>query len=376
MKLGISAWRLSGPRFGVARYTDYLVTALSKQLTAQDSIVLFSPTAIDPPIQSKGNAPVVERQVRPRLTNALWENLLLPKASRDMDIVLGPSYTLPLLGRGKKVVAIHSVNEAEQGQHSLWYKLTYSLKYRLSAKVADRVIVNSQSTKDRVVDYYGIAPEKVEVVWLGVDDSFRPYDAEIAASNNRKTKLHYLGEDCPYVLFVGTMSARRNVPLLMQAFGAAKKRYNLPHKLFVVGNNIEHIPLDKLAAEFDITDSFVHFGGSFPHHGDIIPIYNGADLFVLPSNTEGFSLTLPEAMACGVPAITSANSSLGEVANGYAHTLEDINLESLSEAMGQVLCDRELHEKLKQQGLERAKDLRWDKCARKTLAILQHVVSA
>lgn len=130
MKLGISAWRLSGPRFGVARYTDYLVTALSKQLTAQDSIVLFSPTAIDPPIQNKGNAPVVERQVRPRLTNALWENLLLPKASRDMDIVLGPSYTLPLLGRGKKVVAIHSVNEAEQGQHSLWYKLTYSLKYR------------------------------------------------------------------------------------------------------------------------------------------------------------------------------------------------------------------------------------------------------
>ena len=97
---------------------------------------------------------------------------------------------------------------------------------------------------------------------------------------------------------------------------------------------------------------------------------------MLPSNTEGFSLTLPEAMACGVPAITSANSSLGEVANGYAHTLEDINLESLSEAMGQVLCDRELHEKLKQQGLERAKDLRWDKCARKTLAILQQVVSA
>ena len=130
-----------------------------------------------------------------------------------------------------------------------------------------------------------------------------------------------------------------------------------------------------MAQQYGIERDFVHFGGSFENHLDIVPIYNAADLFVLPSNTEGFSLTLPEAMACGVPAITSANSSLGEVANGYAHTLDDITVASLSHAIGQVLSDCELHQRLSKQGLKRAEDLRWDECARKTLAIVERVMS-
>lgn len=375
MKLGVSAWRLNATRFGVARYTDYLVSAMSRQLTPNDSITLFAPAPITPQVRSQG-APIYERTIGPKLTNALWESLILPFACGDMDVLFGPSYTLPLVSRGKKVVCIHSVNEAEKGQHSLWYTLTYSLKYRLSTKVADRVIVNSQSTKDRVVSYYGIPPEKVDVIWLGVDEKFQPLEGDQATAIMRDTRLQFIGDDRPFVLFVGTMSTRRNIPTLIKAFAKAKKQHDLPHALFLVGQNKEGIPIDQLARDAGVEDSVVHFGGTFENHGGIIPIYNAADLFVMPANTEGFSLTLPEAMACGVPAITSANSSLGEVANGYAHTLDHIEEENLSAAIAEVLTDRQLHQTLKERGLKRAKELRWDECAKKTLAVLRQVAES
>lgn len=363
---------MNAARFGVARYTDYLISAMSRQLSSEDSITLFAPRPISPPVKSQG-APIHERTIGPRLTNALWENLILPFKCGDMDVIFGPSYTLPVFSPGKKVVCIHSVNEAEQGQHSFWYNLTYGLKYRLSAKVADRVIVNSQSNKDRVVSHYGISPDKVDVIWLGVDEKFRPMKGDKANVILRDTRVQYIGEDRPYVLFVGTMSARRNIPMLIKAFAKAKKRHELPHALFLVGQNKEGIPIDQLARDSGVENSVVHFGGTFERHDGIVPIYNAADLFVMPSNTEGFSLTLPEAMACGVPAITSASSSLGEVANGYAHTLDHVEEENLSEAIAEVLTNRQLHQNLRERGLERARELRWDECARKTLLVLRQV---
>ena len=375
MKLGVSSWRMNAARFGVVRYTDYLVSAMSRRLSSDDSITLFAPLPITPPVKSQG-APIYQRTIGPRLTNAVWENLILPFFASDMDVLFGPSYTLPLLSPGKKVVCIHSVNEAEKGQHSFWYDLTYGLKYRLSCKVADRVIVNSQSTKDRVVSYYGIPPEKIDVIWLGVDEKFQPLEGEHADEKNRDTRVQYIGGDRPYVLFVGTMSARRNIPILIKAFANAKHKHDLPHALFLVGQNREDIPIEQLAKDAGIEDSVVHFGGTFEQHGGIIPIYNAADLFVMPANTEGFSLTLPEAMACGVPAITSASSSLGEVANGYAYTLDFINEDNLSSAIAEVLTDRELHQQLRARGLERAKGLRWDECARKTLEVLRQVAES
>ena len=372
MRLGVSAWRLNGARFGVARYTEYLIANWSNQIGDNDSLTLFLYAPLENKIQAQGVA-IEEKVIRAKLTNALWENLLLPFQSSKVDVLFGPSYSLPLLYKGKRVVCIHSANEAEPGNHSFLYKLTYSLKYRLAAKVADHVIVNSQSTKDRVVAYYNIPPEKVSIVWLGVDNTFAPYKGDDKIERNQKTRLQYLGKDVPYVIFVGTMSARRNVPLLMKAFAAVKKAHNLPHHLLLVGKNSENIPLDQLAEELGITDSYAHVGGAFANHKDIVPIYDAAAVYILPSESEGFSLTLAEAMACGVPVITSNKSSLGEVANGYALTLDKMTVESISDALIQTLTSAEFRANLREKGLERAKALRWEECARKTLKILREV---
>ena len=371
MNIGVSAWRLHGQRMGVGRYIEYLLKHWNAMLLADDRVSLYVHERFNrEPLNL--SAAFTARIVRPKLKNAIWENLLLPRAARGVDVLFGPSYTLPLTYRGRSVVTIHSVDEAEAGVHSLWYKLTYAQKYRLSARRADKVIVNSRSVGDRVHALYGIPREKIEVIWLGADESFAPIDdADLLCATRRR----YFGDDRPYILLAGGLSTRRNVPMLMEAFAALRKRERIPHGLLLVGPNRGNLPLEAIAARLSISDSVVHVDHAFNSHADLAAIYNAADLFVLPSASEGFSLTLAEALSCGTPVITVNRAALGEVAHGYAITIEEPDLEALTDAMRRVLTDPEMSRTLRQKGLERARDLRWDRTAQRTLDVLREVAA-
>jgi glycosyltransferase involved in cell wall biosynthesis len=369
MTVGVSAWRWGGQRLGIGRYIEYLITHWSMMLGAGDRLIVFTHQPLDRDVLARAPA-VVNRVVRPPLTNALWENLLLPRAAGGLDVLFGPSYTIPLMYRGPSVVAIHSVDEAEPGEHSLWHNLTYARKYRLSARRARRVIVNAQSTKERVERVYDIPADKIDVIWLGVDEAFRPLDDPALA---RAIRLKYLGIDRPFVLFCGGMSRRRNVPMLLQAFSRLIARAKLDHYLLFVGPNRAQVPLRELAAELGIADRVVQTDGIFASHRDLVPIYNAADLFVLPSSSEGFSLTLAEAMSCGTPAVTVSRAALGEVADGYAMTIREPDPDLLEEAMEQVLTSPELHGQLRARGLDRARAFSWRETARRTLQVLRDV---
>lgn len=360
---------MNGPRYGVSRYTEYLIKHWGTMLGSSDAITLYTHSPLHDDFTSC-KVPITNKVVRPKLTNALWENLLLSGVTKDIDVLFGPSYTLPLKYQGKSVVSIHSLNEAVDGVHSLLYKLTYSQKYRLSAVRADKVITNSYSTKERIIDYYRIPEDKVEVIWLGADEAFQPIHDDALT---RHTRVSCVGTDCPYIIFVGSLSERRNIPMLIKAFSLLKRREGIPHSLLLVGANPGHLPVHDLAKQFGISESVIHMEGKFTHHSELAAIYNAADLFVMPSSSEGFSLTLAEAMSCGLPVITSNKSALGEVANGYALTLDELTEDTLTDAMSKVLNDSELNKKLRIGSLERAQSLRWRHTARKTLSILQAV---
>lgn len=371
MHIGVSAWRLFGQRLGIGRYIEYLLKYASPLLEPSDRVSVFVHEPFDPASLDLSPA-FVTRRVQPKMTNALWENLLLPWAARDVDVLFGPSYTLPLAGRGPSVVVLHSLDEAQQGVHSRWHQLTYSQKYRRSAMRADKVIVNAHSSKERVHEQYGIPLEQIEVIWLGADAAFQSIDN---ADLLRDTRIRYFGSDRPYVLFAGGMSKRRNVPMLLEAFSLLRRRHNIPHGLLFVGPNRGQIPLAALAEQFGIADRVVQTDGVFAHHHELVPIYNAADLYVLPSSSEGFSLTLAEAMSCGVPVVTVNVAALGEVAHGYALTLEQPDLEALADAMYQVLSSPDTSRMLRARSLERARLLRWDVTAQRTLDVLRQVAA-
>jgi glycosyltransferase involved in cell wall biosynthesis len=370
MRVGVSGWRLAGQPLGVSRYIEYVLKRWHGMLRPSEEVTVYVTEPIEASRRASFDGFRVE-EVRPRLTNALWENLLLPRRATDLDVLFGPSYTLPLTYRGRTVVAIHSADEAGK-LFPHWKYWSHEQKYKWSARKANRVIVNAHVVKAGIMESYGIPEEKIDVVWLAAGEAFRPLnDPELVRATRRK----FLGADRPYVLFVGGLSKRRNVPLLMAAFGALKKRAKLPHALLLVGPNRSNIPLAQLAGELGITDSFVQTDGRFGSHQELAAVYNAADVFVLPSSSEGFSLTTAEAMACGTPIVTVNHAGLGEMANGYAMMLESPKVELLTDALHQLLTDETLRLKIGAQCLERSKVFSWDTTARRTLDILRTVAN-
>ena len=371
MHIGVSAWRLHGQRMGIGRYIEYILRHWGTMLAPDERVTLFLHEPLDTTSLQLTDA-FRTTILGPKMTNALWENLLLPRAARDVDVLFGPSYTLPLTYSGRSVVAIHSVDEAEPGAQSLWHSLTYAQKYRLSARRADRVIVNARSIGERVHALYGVPEERIDTIWLGADAAFRPLDDEAQV---RATRQRLLGADRPYLLFVGGLSRRRNVPMLIEAFSVLRKVHGLPHALLLFGANRDNIPFRAVAERCGVSDSVFQTDGVVREHRELVEVYNAASVYVLPSSSEGFSLTLAEALACGTPAVTVNRAALGEVAHGYALTIEEPELGALTEALRRVLTEPQTARALREKGLERARQLRWDRTARRTLEVLREVAA-
>lgn len=368
MHAGVSAWRLAGQRLGIGRYIEYQLRYWGAMLGPEDRVSVYLRERIDP--AGLGLTPAFStRMVTPALTNAVWENLLLPRHLGGVDVLFGPSHTVPLTTRGRSVVAFHNVDEID-GTLPWWHPYTYGLKYRLSAQRADHVIANSEDVRQRVHSHYGVPLEKITTIWLGADDAFQPMEDPRLM---RETRLRLLGEDRPYVLFMGGLSRRRNVPMLLEAFGILKREDHVPHALLLNGPNRANIPLGALAARLGIADSVVHTEGRVNSHRELAPVYGAADVFVLPSTSEGFSLTMAEAMSCGTPVVTVNRAALGEVAKGYAVTMEEPTVEGLVAALREVLHSAKAREELRRKGIERSRQLRWSETARKTLDVLRRV---
>jgi glycosyltransferase involved in cell wall biosynthesis len=297
---------------------------------------------------------------------------VLPRHTSGIDVLFCPSYSVPVTYTGKCVVAIHSMNEVESGTHPWWYKLTYSKLYRRSADRADRIIVPSESTRQDLERHYGIGGSKVDIVLQGADESFRPITDEAV---KRATRIRFLGADRPYIVFVGKLSTRRNIPALIEAFAIVKRRTRLPHALLLVGPNHVGVPLDELITKHGVHGDVVQTDGRFARHSEVPPVYASADLYVNASSYEGFSMTLVEALSCGTPVVTVNRSALAEIAADAAEFVEDPTPTALADAIERVLTDRELSRSLGERGHRRADAFRWDVTARQTLDVLRRVAA-
>ena len=370
MNIGINARRLEGQPLGVARYIEYLLAHWARML-GDDRATLFVREPLEPGRLPAG--PFDVKVVRPKLRGFMWENLRLPPAIRGVDVFFGPSYSLPLPYRGKTVVTIHSVNEVQKGTHPWWYPATYTRIYQASARKADCVIVPSLSVKHDIQHAYGIDASRIAVVGQGVDDDFRPVDNE---ETLRQTRIQQLGEDCPYIVFVGKLSQRRNIPMLIHAFvDLIRREPDLPHKLLLFGPNHLNLPIARLIADLGVDDRVVQTDGRLEQHHDLTRIYSAADAYVSASEYEGFSITVVEAMACGTPVVGINRAAFGEIVGDAGRLIDAPSVDGLSRALEAVLTDADLRSDLRRRGLERAKDFRWEDIARETLSVLRDVAA-
>jgi glycosyltransferase involved in cell wall biosynthesis len=291
----------------------------------------------------------------------VWEQMVQPWAMRraGVDLIHGPAFVGPQTGGCPFVVTVHDLSFLlyPQGFRALnrFYLRTFT---RLSVRHALRVIAVSESTRQDLIRHYDLSPAKIDVVYNGVDASFRPLP-------NDRVSAFRAARDLPerFILFVGTLEPRKNVVRLIEAY--AQLPPGRPPLMLVGGKGwlydeiFARVKAGNLASE-------VQFVGYIP--AEELPLwYNAADLFVYPSLYEGFGLPPLEAMACGTPVVVSRASSLPEVVGQAGLLVDPTDVEALAIAMRRVLAEREEWEEMRAAGLAQARGFSWQTTASRTV---------
>ena len=298
---------------------------------------------------------------------AWWDHYLPWLVARDrLDVFHGPNHYLPCPGRALQVVTIHDLayfrDPSIMGQaHG------DALRHwtRLALDRASTVITVSENTK-RDVEELGIDPGRIRVVH-GVG-SITP-EPEIDLRQAEAVRRD-LGLPNRYILFVGTLQPRKNVPMLLRAYARLKAESRLPHKLVLVGQKSSStLEVESLIVELGLVDDVVITGYVEAWHLPLI--YKMADIFALPTLYEGFTMVNLEAMAYGVPIVATENSSIREGVGDSAILVPPDDEAGFARAIRSLLEDPERAGRLVASGRERANLFTWERCARETLAIYE-----
>ena len=300
-----------------------------------------------------------------------WTNLRLPlelMLSDKPDIFFFPAQYISWYRPFKTVVIIYDLAFLQFPQcfetknRILLTKLT-----AYSAKYADKIITCSHSTKSDIIKFYKISPDKISVIYWGVDEEFTPIK-DYHSIEKVKTKYNIKN----YILYTGVLQPRKNLIRLIEAFNVLKNEKNLDLMLVISGKKgwfydkiFQRVEKLKLNKDVIFTD--------YVSKEELQLLINGAEVFILPSLYEGFGLPLLEAMACGTPVITSNVSSMPEVVGDAGILINPYSIEEISKAINNILTDRQLRETMVNKGLERAKLFPWGNAARETLKVFEEV---
>ena len=373
MRIGINASKVFDVHTGVGRYTSNLCRSILKTGSKKD-YYFYMPgrrgniimTDIEGVLLEKPTATIQNNMLR-----ILWEQIVLPIYSRKdrLDLFHYTDHALSLLSRKCPIIiTVHDIayirfpdllNKARQV-----YK-----KYILmeSIKRASIIIADSYSTKRDIVEFFGINGKKIKVVHLGVESRFRPVSnvEEYRLKNKLPSKM---------ILNVGTLEPRKNVVTLMKAFRKLREKGFEGYKLVIAGDKgWLYEEIFKEVDRSDLKHEILFLG--VVRDADLPMLYNCADMFVYPSLYEGFGLPPLEAMACGIPVITSNTSSLPEVIGDAGIMVDPTDVNSLCEAMHSVLTNKKLWQHMSNKGLERSKLFSWDNTVKQILKIYDEALS-
>lgn len=241
----------------------------------------------------------------------------------------------------------------------LWHK--FFVSPRKIARTSEKLIAVSESTKKDLEEIYRVENEDIEAIPHGISQDFRVMD-----KNNQKLLAIQKKYGLPkkFILYLGNIEPRKNISSIIASckYIISKNPKLSEYKLALAGN-ISPFCEDLIEKEDIKTCGYIE-------REDRPYVYNLASLFVYPSFFEGFGLPVLEAMACGTPVITSNNSSIPEVAGDAAILIDPNRPSEIAETMRAVLLDENLYNILKERGIAQAKKFSWEKCAKKTLTII------
>ena len=371
MRIAFDGTTLQPRRTGVGYYTEHLLRHLAANAGDSEVVVLSNrPPDLTRPLPRGTTISTAGAS----LVRLVWMQTMAPRLIRNAgaDIAHFTNGMMPLLSPVPTVVTIHDMSLALYPETHPRRRLLLNWPLvRQAAHRAAAIITGSYSARQDIVRVCDIDPDRIHVVSLAAAPVFRPIRDE--------DRLHLIREryGLPerFVLCVGAIEPRKNLPRLFEAFAERRRSGELPHDLVCVGPyGWLSRDLGDRIKELGIQDA-VRFTGYVPID-DLPGIYRLAEMFVYLSLYEGFGLPALEAMACGTPVIVGNSGSVAEVTGGAAALVDPLDVDAIGRALVTLGLDASLRQNLAERGLARASEYSWDRAARETLAVYRSVLEA
>lgn len=377
IRIGINAQKLSTSQSyqaaGSSRYVRSLLREL-REIAPPDEVVAYFSDRHAPPDLTPTSYFTTRATGWPTdrpTMRIFWEQFAFPRQLRHdrITVLHGAVNALPVAWRGRSVATILDLtflllpNAFNRGNRAYLHWMV-----RFVARRADRIITISETTRQDVIRLLGIEANRVVRTYLGVDERFHPVDdPETIASFRASRKL-----PDRFILYLGTIEPRKNLPRLIDAYAELRRRGVVDAPLVLAGGRgwgdaevVQHAGRSGLGG-------WIRFAGYVPEPE--MPLwYNAADLFVYPSEYEGFGLPPLEALACGTPVVTSDRSSLTEVVGQAGVLVDPTDVGAIADGMERVLQDESLRLQLAAAGPRQAHQFTWRRMAEETLAVYRAV---
>jgi glycosyltransferase involved in cell wall biosynthesis len=288
------------------------------------------------------------------------------------DVLFAPNFVPPPTRSDRVVLTVHDLGFRRFPETAPQTTRRWLARLDRALAGAARILAVSEATKADLVELAGVEPSRIVVTPLGVDpEVYRP--APPSEVNRARAAFDVPGR---YVLSIGGIEPRKNLPRLVEAFGRLPG--DLDVALVIAGGGVAWNPEGREALEAAIRRLPPDRAGRVRRTGyvaerDKVALLTGAEVMAYPSLYEGFGLPVLEAMACGAPVLTSSRSSLPEVAGDAARLVDPEDADAIAGALGALLVDEAGRERLRAAGVARAAGFRWEETARRTAEVLREV---
>jgi glycosyltransferase involved in cell wall biosynthesis len=359
--------------FGIGTYIRNLVAALSE--LDKHNRYLLSAFRRDVP-EFSHLASNFETVVYDEPEKHRWEDITYPWFVRSLapDLVHLPLNDVPLLMRNPYVVTIHDMSSFLFGAQTGVKEHLRLYRFRRGLLRADRVIAVSTATRRDVENLLGIRPERVRLVYSAPDPKFLNRQSEPGshAQLRERFQIQY-----PFILYAGRIRPHKNIPRLIEAFAVVRGELEAHPvykdlRLIIIGDEISRNPEVRRAVAQTRTEQVVRFLGFVPFE-TLKEFYSAASAFAFPSLYEGFGLPPLEAMATGIPVVTSSVSSLPEVVGNAAMIVNPENVFDIARGIREVLIDESLRSRLIESGFAQVRQFSWRRTAEQTLEVYREV---
>ncbi len=369
MVIGVDASRAArAQRTGTEGYAYFLIRAMIDLAAARGNqlrLYFNEPPGTDLFPQTGG----VEQVVIP--LHRLWTHARLAweLQRRPPDVFFTPAHVIPLTYRGPSVATVHDLGYHHFPEAHTRGQLAY-LRWstRHNGRSACCVVADSLATQADLIHFYQVQPEKIHVVYPGVDPGLYPVKEETAISS----VLQKYGVTSPYLLYLSTLQPRKNLLRLIRAYVQS----GVPHHLVIAGKKgwLAEPILDEIF-QLDLATAKRIILPGFVPDADKGALLSGATALLYPSLYEGFGFPVLEAHVCETAVLTANTSSLPEIAPDSALLVDPLDTSAIAAGIQRLVADEALRTELVQRGKERVKEFTWEKSAAQVMDLLETAVA-